>query len=84
MILETLTDYWPVVLTTIGFIVWLVRLESRSVAIEKELKRMAEQRKEDLKNSEKSREDQKEILTEMKDGMKTMTADIKTLLSRHN
>ena len=81
---EVLREYWMIIMGAVGGLVWLVRLESRSLANEKEIRRMGEQRKEDLKNAEKSREDTKEILTEMKDGMKTMTADIKTLLSRHN
>ena len=81
---ELMKEYWALLMSGVFFIVWMVRLESRSLSNEREIKRMGEQRKEDLKNAEKSREDTKEILTEMKDGMKTMTADIKTLLSRHN
>ena len=81
---ELFREYWAVIMTAVWFGIWLVRLESRSIAIEKELERMAKQRAEDLKNAEKSREDTKETLTEMKDDMKVIRSDIKTLLSRHS
>ena len=80
---ELFREYWAIIVTAVWFGIWLVRLESRSIAIEKELERMAKQRVEDLKNAEKSREDTKETLTEMKDDMKVIRSDIKTLLSRH-
>lgn len=81
---DFVAKYWPALLPIIGFIVWLVRLEGRALAIEKELERMAAQREEDLANAAKSREDQKETLNDIKDDMKTIRQDIKTLLARHN
>ena len=81
---DVVREFWAIIMAGVAGLVWLVRLESRSLAIEKELQRMAEQRVEDLANAAKSREDQKETLAEMKDDMKTIRQDIKTLLSRHH
>lgn len=81
---DLIAKYWPALVPIVAFIVWLVRLEGRALAIEKELGRMAAQREEDLANAAKSREDQKETLAEMKDDMKTIRQDIKTLLGRHS
>ena len=81
---EIFREFWHIIMAVVAGLVWLVRLESRSLAIEKELERMAKQRIEDLANAEKSREDTKETLHEMKDDMKEIRSDIKTLLSRPN
>lgn len=83
-IAELMKEYWALLMSGVFFIVWMVRLESRSLSNEREIKRMGDQRVEDLKNAKESREDTKETLSEMKDSMKVMASDIKTLLSRHN
>ena len=72
---ETVLQYWPIVMGFIGFLVWLIRLEGRSVENTKEIKRLWNQRKEDLEISRQSREDTNKMLSEIR-------ADIKTLMSR--
>jgi hypothetical protein len=69
-------EFWAIIMAGILGLVWLVRLESRSIANEREIKRMGEQRKEDLDNAEKSRDDVQKMLTEIRQ-------DIKKLLGRH-
>ena len=72
---DTLIQFWPVALGFIGFLVWLIRLESRSIENTKEIKRLWNQRKEDLEVSRQSREDTNKMLAEIRD-------DIKALISR--
>jgi len=74
--LEVMRDYWALVAGAVGGLTWLVRLESRGIANEKEIKRLWEQRREDLHKAETSRK-------EMLDTLKEMRADIKKLLERH-
>lgn len=83
-IAELLKEYWALVMGAIATIVWLSRLEGRSLSNEREIKRMGEQRIEDLKNAKESREDTKESLSEMRDDMKEIRKDIKVLLGRHD
>ena len=39
--METLKDYWPMVVASLGFFAWLIRLESRSIENTKEKKDVA-------------------------------------------
>lgn len=75
MMLETMLKVWPVALAFVGFLVWLIRLESRSIENTKEIKRLWNQRKEDLEASRQSREDTNRMLAEIRD-------DIKALISK--
>jgi len=72
---ETVLQYWPVVMGFIGFLVWLIRLENRSVENTKEIKRLWNQRKEDLDTAKSAREETNKMLSEIRD-------DIKDLISR--
>ena len=42
---ENLLKFWPIFLGFVGFLVWLIRLEARSVENTKEIKRLWNQRK---------------------------------------
>tara|TARA_R110002110_G_scaffold37601_2_gene124020 strand:- start:1469 stop:1705 length:237 start_codon:yes stop_codon:yes gene_type:complete len=70
-----LKEYWGIVAAFVASIVWLVRLENRSISNEREIKRLSEQREKDLKNLERSQDQQNAMLVEMR-------TDIKQLLSR--
>ena len=72
---ETVLQYWPIVMGFIAFLVWLIRLEGRSVENTKEIKRLWNQRKEDLEVSRQSREDTNKMLSEIR-------TDIKTLMTK--
>ena len=72
---DTLLQFWPVALGFIGFLVWLIRLESRSIENTKEIRRLWNQRREDLEASRQSREDTNKMLAEIRD-------DIKALISK--
>lgn len=73
--MDLLRAFWPIALGFIGFLVWLVRLEARSVENSKEIKRLWNQRKEDLELSKQARDDTNMMLAEIRD-------DIKALISK--
>ena len=73
---ETVLQYWPIVMGFIGFLVWLIRLEGRSVENTKEIKRLWNQRKEDLEVSRQSREETNKMLSEIRDDIKALIAKV--------
>lgn len=73
--LTLLKALWPIVVGFIAFLVWLIRLEGRSIENGKEIKRLWTQRKEDLDMSRQARDDTNKMLAEIRD-------DIKDLISK--
>lgn len=73
--MDLLLTFWPIILGFVAFLVWLIRLEARSVENSKEIKRLWNQRKEDMELSRQSREDTNKMLAEIRD-------DIKALISK--
>jgi hypothetical protein len=73
--MELIKTFWPISMAFIGLIVWLVRLEARSIENGKEIKRLWNQRREDLESSRLAREDTNKMLAEIRD-------DIKALISK--
>ena len=73
---ETLLKFWPVALAFVGFLVWLIRLESRSIENTKEIRRLWNQRREDLEASRQSREDTNRMLAEIRDDIKALIAKV--------
>lgn len=82
-ILSALEEYWMIFMGVVGAVVWLGRLESRSLGNEKEIRRLWAQRKEDLDNAQKSRDALSKTLDELRDDTKEIRQDIKKLLSHH-
>jgi len=74
--MELIKTFWPIILGFIGAIVWLIRLEARSIENEKEIKRLWLQRKEDLEMSRQAREDTNKMLTEIRDDIKALIARV--------
>jgi hypothetical protein len=64
-----------VAVSLVAIVVWLVRLEAGSAENTKEIKRLWNQRREDLEASRQSREDTNMMLAEIRD-------DIKSLISK--
>lgn len=73
---ETILKYWPILIGFIGFLVWLIRLESRSIENTKEIKRLWNQRKEDLDSARMAREDTNRMLGEIRDDIKSLIAKV--------
>jgi len=74
--MELIKTFWPIILGFIGAIVWLIRLEARSIENEKEIKRLWLQRKEDLEMSRQAREDTNRMLSEIRDDIKSLIARV--------
>ena len=71
---ENILKFWPILIGFIGFLVWLIRLESRSIENTREIKRLWNQRKEDMEISRQSREDTNRMLAEIRDDIKSLIA----------
>ena len=75
---ETLLQFWPVALGFVGFLVWLIRLEGRSIENTKEIRRLWNQRREDMELSRQSREDTNKMLAEIRDDIKALISKVGT------
>lgn len=73
--MDILRDYWAMVLSSLAFLGWLVRLEARTFANEAELRRQREQRHEDMASAVSARQETNKMLEEIR-------ADIKTLMQK--
>ena len=74
--MQLIKTFWPIALGFVGAIVWLIRLEARSIENEKEIKRLWLQRKEDLEMSRQAREDTNKMLSEIRDDIKALIARV--------
>lgn len=74
--MELVRTFWPIIVGFIGFLVWLIRLESRSIENGKEIKRLWNQRKEDLDAARIAREDTNKMLGEIRDDIKSLIARV--------
>jgi hypothetical protein len=73
---DLIRTFWPIVVAFVAFLVWLIRLEARSVENGKEIKRLWNQRKEDMELSRQSREDTNKMLSEIRDDIKALIARV--------
>ncbi len=76
--MDLLIQFWPIVIGFIALIVWLVRLEARAMDNTKEIKRLWNQRREDLEASKEAREDTNKMLAEIRDDIKALIAKVGT------
>ena len=74
--MELVRTFWPVFIGSVLFLVWLIRLEARSVENSKEIKRLWNQRREDMELSRQSREDTNKMLGEIRDDIKALIAKV--------
>jgi len=74
--MELLVKFWPVLAGFLTLIVWLIRLESRAMDNTREIKRLWNQRREDLEASNRSREDLNKMLAEIRDDIKALIAKV--------
>jgi hypothetical protein len=75
--MELVKDWWHILVGATFGLMWLSRLEWRGLNNEREIKRLWEQRKEDLANAAAARKETSEVLKEIRQ-------DIKLLLVREN
>jgi hypothetical protein len=74
--MDLVLTFWPIILGFVAFLVWLIRLEARSVENSKEIKRLWNQRKEDMELSRQSREDTNKMLAEIRDDIKELIGKV--------
>jgi hypothetical protein len=73
--MEWIIKYWPIAASFVAVVVWLVRLEAGSAENTKEIKRLWNQRREDMDAAQRSRSETNSMLAEIRD-------DIKALISK--
>jgi hypothetical protein len=73
---DIVLTYWPILVGFVGFLVWLIRLESRSIENGKEIKRLWNQRKEDLEAAKAARDETNAILHEIQKDIKDLIAKV--------
>jgi methyl-accepting chemotaxis protein len=74
--MEGIFAYWPVAISLVAVVAWLVRLEAGSAENTKEIKRLWNQRREDLEASQRSREETNKMLAEIRDDIKALIAKV--------
>ena len=74
--MDLIRTFWPIFIGAVLFLAWLVRLEARSIENGKEIKRLWNQRKEDMEMSRQSREETNKMLAEIRDDIKALIAKV--------
>lgn len=70
--MEILREYWALVAGFVAGLVWLVRLESRGLANEREIRRLWTQRKEDMDAAKEARQQTNQMLSEIREDVKAI------------
>lgn len=74
--MDLVRTFWPIIMGFIGFLIWLIRLEARSIENGKEIKRLWNQRKEDLDAAKEARDQTNLMLSEIRDDIKALIARV--------
>jgi hypothetical protein len=74
--MEGIFAYWPIGVSFVAVVVWLIRLEAGSVENGKEIKRLWNQRKEDMEATQRSRSETNAVLSEIRDDIKSLIARV--------
>lgn len=74
--MDLVRTFWPIIMAFVGFLIWLIRLEARSIENSKEIKRLWYQRKEDLDAAKVARDDTNKMLSEIRDDIKALIARV--------
>jgi len=74
--METILTFWPIGVAFVASLFWLSRLEWRGLQNSAEIKRLWNQRKEDLELSRMSREETNKMLGEIRDDIKALIAKV--------
>ena len=74
--MDVILKFWPIVMGFVAFLVWLIRLEARSVENTREIQRLWNQRREDMDAAKVAREDTNAMLAEIRDDIKALIAKV--------
>lgn len=70
--MEILREWWGLLVGAVSVIFWLSRLEWRGLQNEAEIKRLWQQRKEDLEAAQNARNETNDMLKEIRDDIKNL------------
>ena len=70
--MEALREYWLIIGAGVSFVVWVVRVEAKAITNSAEIKRLWEQRQEDLAASKNARDETHALLKELRDDIKQL------------
>jgi hypothetical protein len=70
--MDTLREFWALIAGGVAALGWLMRLEARGLANEREIKRLWTQRKEDLDAAQRSRDEANKMLDEIRKDVKLL------------
>ena len=73
--MDVIREWWAVILSVVGGILWLGKVHSNGSQNTRDIKRLENQRHDDLENARHARDEQTEMIREMR-------SDIKLLLQR--
>ena len=71
---EVIRDFWSVIVAGVAAVIWLVRLEGKGIANAADIRRMKEQRHEDLERQRSDQAQTAELLKEIRQDIKTLMA----------
>jgi hypothetical protein len=74
--MEGIFAYWPIGASFVAVTVWLVRLEAGSAENGKEIKRLWNQRREDMEATQRARGETNSMLAEIRDDIKALIAKV--------
>lgn len=74
--MEGIFAYWPIAVSLTAVVVWLVRLEASNSENGKEIKRLWNQRREDMEATQRSRNETNSMLAEIRDDIKALIAKV--------
>lgn len=75
--IETALHYWPIILATVGIVVWLVRLEAKGLTNEKAIKSVSDQRLADAVSAQAQRDEIMRMIDAMRKEMHDAMAEIR-------
>lgn len=81
-VIEFIRALWVQLISIVAIIVWLIRGEAKTTANANAIRALWKQREEDLRAHRDARESTNETLNEVKDDLREVRSDIKTLLQR--
>ena len=67
-----LSKFGWLIMAAVGGVVWLVRLEAVAISNRKEIKRLWDQRKEDLQSAKEARDETNKMLSEIREDVKDL------------
>lgn len=74
--MELIKTFWPIAFAFVTTLIWLVRLEARGVENAKEIRRLWNQRREDLDMAKQARDETNKMLGEIRDDIKSLIAKV--------